>query len=599
MANRFLNWFDTELNALRKRAGAFAQKHPKIAGRLRMNAEAVDDPHTERIVQSFAYTAARIRQKLDDDFPELTDTLIEALYPQYLAQIPSMSILKATPTPAVEGIATVERGFMVDTEPLRGDRCRYQTTQALSLAPLEVTDAKLAKPPFVAPPATDLNARSCLTIALRKTKAASFAEIGLDELTFFIRAPFPTATKLFELVLNRTLAVSVAAHADDQRATRLPKSAIEPTAFDDDAAMLPFPKRSFPGFRLLIEFFALPEKFLFFRVKGLKRALAHVEGDVFNLYFYLDTPADRLLKAVDKTSFDIGCTPVVNLFPQRAEPIHIDQTRHDYDVVPDARRNTTREIHSIADVSVSTQDGRREEIYPFFGRKPSSTEVRGSVYWMHRRVPNDEGTAFSSQLALVDLKLRATTPDRNSVATVSTLCLNRGLPELLPFGGGQPFLEAAENNDVVGKLSFLLPPTHTTRLQGEEGSYWRLISSLSLNHLPVTGGDPELMRDMLRLYDFRHAQETSVLIDAIKSVESKPSTARLADGSIAKGVDIVITFDDTSVDEGLAYLFGHVLARYFGLYASINTFSRLTIKLSGTVLPIARFAPRTAAEVLS
>lgn len=599
MANRFLAWFDTELSALRKRASRFALKHPKIAGRLRMTPDAVDDPHTDRIVQSFAYTAARIRQKLEDDFPELTDTLLEALYPQYLAQIPSMSIMKVRPSAGLGEMTNVGQGFMVDTEPLRGDRCRFRATQNVRLAPLAISDCKLQKPPFVAPPNGNQNARGCLSITLSKlNSAATFDDLGLTELDLFIKAPFATATKLYELLLNRCVGIMVAEHADDQRAVRLPLSALSPLGFDHATAMLPFPKRSFPGFRLLTEFFALPEKFLFLRLSGLREALARIPGDQAIFYFFLDGSDDRLINAVDANSFDIHCTPVINLFSQRAEPVHVDQTRHEYDLVPDSRRNSTREIHSVENVSVSDKDGRKVELYPFFGRKPSSAESKGSTFWMHKRLGNDEGNAFTSKLCFVDLSLTASTPDLFSVATAETLCINRGLPELLPFGGGQPFLLATENNDLIGGLSLLLPPTATSRLDREEGSYWRLISSLSLNHLPITGGAPELLRDILRLYDFRQAQETSVLIDAITSVESKPSTARLSDGSIAKGVDITITFDDSSVDRGLAFFFGSVLAHFLGLYASINTFSRLTVKLSGTVLPVVRFPPRTADELL-
>ncbi len=599
MANRFLSWYDGELSALRKRAAQFAQKHPKIAGRLRMTAEAVDDPHVERIIQGFAYTAARIRQKLEDDFPELTDTLLEALYPQYLAQIPSMSIMKIAPSSDMDEKKLIEQGFAIDTEPVRGDRCRYQTTQDVMVAPISVAGAGLQKPPFVAPPAPDLNARSCLSISLRKESAnTTLADLALDELVVFIRAPFAAATRLYEMVLNQTVGIAVAEHADDTKAVRLPLKNLEPVGFDESTAMLPFPKRSFPGFRLLTEFFALPEKFLFFKITGLKAALSRIESDRFQLYFYLSASADRLSQTVDSASFDIHCTPVINLFPQRAEPIHVDRTRHEYEIMPDARRNSTREVHSITDVQISGEDGKRTEIYPFFGRKPSSTESKGTIFWLHNRIANDEGTAFTSKVSLVDLALNAATPDNHSVASVMTLCINRGLPELLPYGGGQPFLQPADSEDQIGSLSLLLPPTPTTRFDSGEGSYWRLISHLSLNHLPLTGEDPELLRDMLRLYDFRQARETSILIDAITSVDSKRTTARLRDGSIAKGVDITITFDDTTVDRGLAYLFGVVLSNFLGLYASINTFSRLTVKLSGTVLPVVRFAPRTAAEVM-
>jgi type VI secretion system protein ImpG len=599
MANQFLSWYSRELSALRARASKFAEKHPKIAGRLRLTGEAADDPHVERIIQGFAYSAARIRQKLDDDFPELTDSLLDALYPHYLAQIPSMSVMKITPAPEMDETVRIEPGFAVETEMVRGDRCRYQTTQPLNLSPIAITACVLAKPPFRAPPRPDLAARSCLSVTISLMNGMkSFAELNLEELTFFIKAPYATATALYELVLNQTIGVAIGRHADDEKAVRIPVRNLEPYGFGDEAAALPFPKRSFPGFRLLTEFFAMPEKFLFFRLSGLSGALRQLEGASFQLFFYFGAPADKLLKSVDVNSFDLHCAPVINLFPQRAEPIHIDQTSHEYELLPDSRRNHTREIYSVTDVSISDSEGSSQKVYPFFGRKPASTENRAAMFWQHKRVSDDEGKTFTSRLCLVDLALNATAPDRHVVASVSTLCINRGLPELLPFGGGQPFMKPATKDDQIALVSMLLPPSPTARFDREDGSYWRLLSHLSLNHLPVTGEDPGLLRDMLKLYDFRQAQETRVLIDAVTKIDSKRSTARLRDGSIVNGVDITVTFDDTIADAGQAFLFGQILSRFFGLYASINTFSRLTVKLSGVSLPVARFEPRTADEAL-
>jgi type VI secretion system protein ImpG len=599
MTNHFLNWYNGELSALRKRAARFAEKHPKIASRLRLTGDAVDDPHVERILQGFAYSAARIRQKLEDDFPELTDTLLEALYPQYLAQIPSMSIVKIEAAGGLDAITHINSGFGIETEVVRGDTCLYQTTQAVALAPISIKSCKLQKPPFQMPPAADLSVRSCLDIELTvKANLESISELQLDELCFFIKAPFATAAALYELILNQSLGIAVGAHVNDREATRLPLKSLMPVGFENETAVLPFPKRSFPGFRLLTEFFALPEKFLFFRVAGLRSALAKIRGNTFHIFFYLNAPADKLQKAVDANTFDLHCTPIINLFPQRSEPIHINQTTHEYDIVPDSRRNSTREIYSVVDVAVSDAEGRKLKVYPFFGRKPATTDYRSSVYWQHKRVPDSEGKALTSKLCLVDLALNAAALDTHTVASVSTLCINRGLPELLPFGGGQPYLKPEQKHDQISKLSMLLPPSHTTRFDQGDGSYWRLISHLSLNHLPLTGDDPEMLRDMLRLYDFRQSQETSVLIDAITKIECKRSNARLRDGLIVNGVDIMIVFDDSSVDVGQAFLFGQVLSRFLGLYASINTFSRLTIRLSGITLPIAKFEPRTASEVV-
>lgn len=599
MASRFLTWYNRELGSLRKRASVFAQQHPKVAGRLRLTADAVDDPHVERLIQGFAYSAARIRQKLDDDFPELTETLLEALYPHYLAQIPSMSILKFDPSSQQDESITLLRDMIVDSEPVRGDVCRFTTTQELKLSPLAVKDCKLAQPPYVAPPVTDLTPMSCLSISVSATGPVnSLAALDVDRLTFFIKAPFATGASLYELLFNHTIGIAVGRHREDKAALRLLPSALKPIGFEHDKRMLPYSKRSFPGFRLLAEFFALPEKFLFFELEGLKSFLADMPGKEFHIFFYLDTPANTLVSAVDQTSFDLHCTPVINLFEQRAEPISVDHTQNEYDLLPDARYNSSREIYAIERVDISDQKGQRKEVPPFFGRKKQTNESQAAIYWQYKRDLADDNKSFKAKVRFVDMNLDPVALEDHLVASVDTLCINRGLPELLPFGGGQPHFKTQATISEIGKINCLLPPTHAQRFESEGESYWKLISHLSLNHLPLTSGDPEILKSMLRLYDFRRAPEMRSMIEAIVSVTSKKATARLSDGTIASGVDVTVEFNDTLMDRGVAYLFGSVLSHFFGLYASINTFSRLTVRLTGFALPVVRFPPRTADEIL-
>ena len=591
----FLDRYNEELGALRRRAGAFARKHPKIAGRLRMTPETVDDPHVERMLQGFAFSAARVRQKLDDDFPELTDALLEALYPQYLAPIPSMSVVRLEPAAALDEVLHLPRGFDVTTEAVRGDRCIYRTAMPLELAPVPVEGAKLQRAPFAAPEATHLKARSCLSIELRTP--IGFGELEGWNPVFHVRGPLGEAARLFEHVRNGTLGVALAPHADVPPAevAWLSADAIEPVGFEEEEAALPFPPRSFPGFRLLTEFFALPEKFLFFRVR-LPRGLARFGGRL-TLFVYGGPNPDRLIPLVGAETFDLHCAPVVNLFPQRAEPIHVDRTRHEYDIVTDSRFHATREVHSVKRVMLTGGNGRTEEVLPFFGRRPLTAENRAGVFWQHKRIVEEDGIAIS-RLALVDLSLNAATPQDNTVASVDAMCLNRTLPEQLPFGGGQPYLSVSQHADRIARAEMLLAPTPTTRFDRGDGATWRLLAHLALNHLALTAGDPELLRDMLRLYDYRGVQETGTLIDALSAVESERGTARLPDGSVVSGVDVSVTFDGDLLDRGQAYLVGSVLSRFLGLYASINTFSRLTVRLSGIVTPVVRFEPRTASEAL-
>src|SRR5487761_209605 len=92
MSDALLAYYDRELGALRRLAAEFAASYPKIAGRLRLAPDAVDDPHVARLLEGVAFLAARVHHRLDDEFPELTDALLGVLYPHYLAPMPSCMV---------------------------------------------------------------------------------------------------------------------------------------------------------------------------------------------------------------------------------------------------------------------------------------------------------------------------------------------------------------------------------------------------------------------------------------------------------------------------------------------------------------------------
>src|SRR5215468_10842887 len=111
MSDALLPYYERELDAIKRLAAEFADAHPKIAARLRLSSDAVDDPHVSRLLEGAAFLAARVHHKLDDEFPELTDALLGVLYPHYLAPIPSMAIVQFELDP---GRAQLPGGFLID-----------------------------------------------------------------------------------------------------------------------------------------------------------------------------------------------------------------------------------------------------------------------------------------------------------------------------------------------------------------------------------------------------------------------------------------------------------------------------------------------------
>lgn len=590
MAEGFLQRYNDELAALRRRASRFAESFPKIAGRLRLTGEIADDPHVERLIQSFAYSAARVRQKLDDEFPELTSGLLETLYPHYLAPIPSMSIVRFTPGDTLAGVQTVPRHTEILAEPIAGETCRFRTTQEVEVAPVRLETARLGGLPIEAPLSSFGGTASCLRLSLRHTDSSkSLEEVSLRRLRFHLSGGWREASALYELLANHTLGIALARHADDPEAVFLPKSHLKRIGFEKDEAMLPYPTSSFTGYRLLTEFFALPQKFLFLEIDGLERWT----GETLDIFIYLDEADTKLERSVSARDFALYAAPVANLFRQACEPILLDGTRTEHRLLPDSRRQRTREIYSVERVLVTSRDGKEEVCRPFFGRS-----LRGAVtdrFWqIERRF--DDGQGFCD-IAFIDANRHAAAR-LDAVASVDALCLNRDLPEKLPFGGGHPHLQIASGHEGVAKVEALMPPTPSVRLHDHDGRNWRLMSHLLLNHLSLFDNDGAALKDILSLYAFRDAPETKQLVDAISRVEARPSTARLGHGGLVPGTEIALTFDPGMIDRGSAYLFGAVLERFFGLYTSINSFTRLTVSLRGQSTPVAKWPARAAERPL-
>jgi type VI secretion system protein ImpG len=592
MADGFLQRYNDELSALRKRAARFADAFPKIAGRLRMAGEVADDPHVERLIQSFAYSAARVRQKLDDEFPELTEGLLETLYPHYLAPLPSMSIVRFTPSATLAAVQTVRRHTEILAEPTGGESCRFRTTQETDILPVDLVSASLSGNPIQAPPSPHAGAAGCLRLSLRpRDPSKPIADIGLKRLRLHLAAPWQQATAVHELLANHTLGLALAHHSEDRNPRLLPASALRPVGFEPDESMLPYPPSSFAGYRLLTEFFAFPQKFLFIDIAGLDVWT----GGTLEVFIYLDETDAKLERTVSARDFVLNATPVVNLFRQVCEPLALDGTRSEYRLLPDARRQKTREIYAVERVLVSGRGGEDYLCAPFFGR--SQRGGPASLFFQTSRRFDAEDRTSDMDIAFVDRARRPIGPiDR--IANVEALCLNRNLPEQLPFGGGHPGLQLASGHEAVAAIEALVPPTPSVRMNDQQGRDWRLMSHLMLNHLSLFDQDGAALKDILSLYAFRDSPETRQLADALVRVEARSSTARLGSGGMVPGTDIRLDFDPAVIDRPSAYLFGSVLDRFFGLYTSVNSFTRLSVFMKGQSKPIAMWPARAAERPL-
>ena len=598
MSDRLLDFYNRELSFIRQMGEEFARKHPGIASHLRMSGTAIEDPHVSRLIEAFALLSARTRLKIEDDFPELTQSLLDLLYPHYLAPVPSMAIARLQPDPKAEGAATVPRLSELDTEPVGGETCRFRTCYDTTIWPVTLSGAQFSGSPVVAPPNPRApNAEGALRLTLRcMGDKATFSDLAPDSLRFFISAQPQIAYLLYELIFNHTLSIAFADGPQDDSPVIADPSVLTPVGFADDEGMLPYPARSFIGYRLLTEFFAFPEKFLFFDLKGFDAKTLVGAGKTLEVFLYFDRSATELERGVTADSFSLGCTPIVNLFEQRADPIRLSHRQSEYRVIPDARRPKGVEVYAINRVGGRTPDGDEVTFEPFFALRHAHADSEGRRYWHATRSPAvGDLTGTQSQLSFVDLDFNPHVPD-DLIVSIETICLNRDVPENLPFGGGHPELRFVEPNSAVAGMRCLTAPTATLRLDFREGGYVRLMSHLALNHLSLSGDQAApTLREILTLYDFRDAPETRAVIGGIVDIQTKPTAARAPGGvvgAICRGLEVTVTFDPGRFSGSGMFLLASVLERFVALYASANSFTQFVARARGRKSALKKWPPR-------
>ncbi len=606
MTDDLLLHYNRELLNIRRAAASFAAENPRIAARLRLSEDAIEDPHVGRLIEGFAYLTARVRQRLDDDFPELTDALLNVLYPHFERPIPSMSILQLEPSPEMAEAHVVPRGTLIDTEPVDGEPCRFSTTSEVTLHPVAIRLASLGGRPIVAPETPKAtNAAACLRLTLELTQPeATFAANAPQRLRFFLRGQPQVVYPLYELLLNDAVAVAFAEGANDPAPVVTDADMLKPVGFGEDEGLLPYGPSSHLGFRILTEYFAFPEKFLFVELTLPDRTELRGKGRTLDVFVYLRKAWPTLERSVNAATFALGCTPIVNLFPQTAEPVMMDRRSTQYRLIPDARRSRALEIYSIGDVRAIDAQGRRSPVRPFYGLDHSvgADDTADGGWWLASRTegdPDNPGSEIS--MSIVDLDFRPDLP-ADGVLEVETLCLNRDRPERLPFGGGHPLMRMVDPSPLVGAMRMLTAPTATLRNINRQAGRWRLISHLSLNHLSlVSDGGLAALREMLMLYDFHDSAETRALIEGVIGVSSQMGTARVraaGQSVFCRGIDVKLTFDESNFSGNGVYLMASVLERFLGLYASVNSFSRLTAAVKGRSEVLRTWPARAGDHVL-
>lgn len=614
MDARLLRYYNQELRYLRERGAEFAEEFPKIASRLGMESLEVTDPYVERLLEGCAFLSARVQLKLDAEFPRLSQRLLELVYPGFLSPVPAMMVARINPVADVNLLKghLLPRGSTLTgpASSLSRTRCEFRSAQDTVLTPIQTVAAELVLN------VADLGAsslplsqrpRSALRITLQLPAGMSFSQVQLDQLRFYMSGPVDVAMKLHEYCLSAMVGVMGGATAGGGAAAPvwLPDAEVRPVGYADDEAMLPSPPNKLSGVRLLQEYFAFAERFLFIDVCGLRNAFARVDGRSFDLILLLSHSGKGLEGLVSAENFVLNCVPAVNLFPKRADRIQISEGQSEFHVVPDRSAPLDYEVYDVAGLTGYDEAGNERRFLPLYSpdRRQPGRETAHYTVWREPRLLSDKArrdgprSGYIGSEVFVSLVDPTEAPYSESLRQVSvqTLCTNRDLSVFLPTGGNAEFVLDA--GIPLESVRMIAGPSRPASALRDGAVAWRLLNLLSLSYLSLLDGDEEgasvrALRDLLGRLPQANDNASRRQVESLQEVSARPIVRRHPHpGPIAfsRGIEIRLTVDELGHAGGSAFLFGAALNEYLSRHASMNSFVE-TVLISLSRGEVARWA---------
>jgi type VI secretion system protein ImpG len=605
MDTKLLRYYERELNHLREMGGEFAREFPKIAGRLGLETYTCADPYVERLLEGFSFLAARVQLKIDAEFPRFTDHLLELVYPQYLAPTPSMAIVQIQPDLTEGSLAegfSLPRSTQLRSLLGKDDQtsCEYRTAHEVTMWPLELSDAKYFtySGELGGVELSRLGSiKAGLRLRLKTTAGLKFSDIALDKLQFYLRGSDSLPSKILEQILANAAGIVV-------MPTKHPaawhhvihKSHISRLGFEDDQALLPAGPRSFQGYRLLHEYFSFPQRYLFAQLGGLQEAVKRCPDKEMDIVILFDRIEPTLEQSISAANFSLFCTPAINLFPKRADRIHLSEQQSEYHLVPDRTRPMDYEIYQVLGVKgYGTGPEAEQRFEPFYSSNDLLSASQNRAYYQTRRSqrvlsekqkrqgPRSSYIGSEVFMSIVDATEAPFQTGLRQLG-IDTLCTNRDLVLSMPVGSGKTDF-TVESNAPVQSVRCLSGPTTPLPSYAEGETAWRLVSHLSLNYLSLIDSEQKeaasALKDLLRLYCNPEDVSGHRQIEGIKSVTAKPIVRRLpVPGPITygRGLQITVMIEESAFEGVGVFILGAVLEQFFAKYVSLNSFTETIIK---------------------
>lgn len=601
----FVEYYEEELSHIRGLAAEFADMHPAVARNLSLDTVPCPDPYVERLLDGVAFLAARTRLKVDAERSRFSRSILDVLYPDLVTPAPATAMVVLKPGQQVQTMLAghvVKRGTRLVSSLQAGlsTRCTFTTAQDMTLFPIAISSVgyfqdRSALAAAGIGPIDGKGGEAALRITLARTGKGKLDELALDRLDFYF-ANRTKAPLIFDAIFG--VCSGVGARPEGKSNPLSPLPAPEMVGIADAEALMPRTRPTFEGYRLLREYFMMPERFHYARVTGLLPVVRKCQAGL-EIIFLFRRPVPELAD-LTPADFDLFATPIINLFERECNVIELDQRKTRQVLHADRTRARDFEIYRVIRVEDADAEGPDAEIPELF----SLGQNRGSG-WVYsterrpRRPTEDERRQGVTRTSYAgdDVFLAISRPVHSQAnrplkrVDIMALCTNRDLAILddtptLTLEAGDP----VESVRLLGALRSPQPAIPAALPAGADGESraddlaWRLVSQLALNFLSLAkegrGVDP--LHALLDLYAERGDPGLARNVRSIVRIDSRAVIERLAiEGPMCfgRGTEVTLHVDQSVLAGQSTLLMSGLLSRLFARHAGINGFVRTRTRL--------------------
>ncbi|WP_333664511.1 type VI secretion system baseplate subunit TssF [Acinetobacter guillouiae] len=575
MIEELLPYYEKQLQEFGQQSRAFADKYPKIAQRLSLNQEQIDDPHIERLIQAFSLIAARIDKKLADSYDIFTRSLFEVMFPQYLRHFPACSVVSfedLNKQKQLTDVHIIPKGTTLKSRSFKGVQCEFNTSAEVKLLPIQLESLS-----FQTNPSAHIHLNQNATLNL-KFELLNPAKNWLknEKLPIYLDAISNFPLQVLDHIFHKETSFSLRIN---HKVVAI-KNPFEVMGFDENESLLPVDQHTHHAYRLLIEYFCFPEKFSYLNLNLDFLKLLKEENLSFEVQIHLklnlnDQAIIRNYSELNVANFKLFTSPVVNLFEKQAEPQKINHKNLEYPLMTDAHHPEFYQVYSIVEMNLirekSNQDQVVYPILPFFAMSHYHGDDIQFFYALNPTVLQNQYVETGYSIISKQLEPHSIKSD---FVSCKLLCSNRELPhEAL----GQSNNVLNLNDSTVARRALVLKrPTAPFQFEKNKNEQWRIISHLSLNTLALMKGDAvSHIKELLELYNLPKSKENHLIIDAIKKIEFE-ITNKLVEAipfpMFVRGVKVLMDVDVQVFRGHSLYIFSELISHIFNLKVQMNSF---------------------------